>query len=88
MITLPIIFYTMSFYTMICKLKSTGAKMEELDIVVHSLTLSKSYDNLVTALETIDQEKLTLEFVKTRLMASTISEVVETIRANRMNSVS
>lgn len=61
--------YFLRFDTMIRELKSTGAKMEELDIVVHLLlTLPKGYDNLVTALETIDQEKLTLEFVKTRLM--------------------
>lgn len=51
------------------ELKSTGAKMEELDVVVHLLlTLPKEYDNLVTALETMDQEKLSLDFVKTRLM--------------------
>lgn len=61
--------YFLRFDTMIRELKSTGAKMEELDIVVHLLlTLPKGYDNLVTRLETIDQEKLTLEFVKTRLM--------------------
>jgi len=51
------------------ELKSTGAKMEDLDVVVHLLlTLPKSYNNLVTALETMDQDKLSLEFVKTRLM--------------------
>lgn len=61
--------YFIRFDTMIRELKSTGAKMEELDIVVHLLlTLPKGYNNLVTALETIDQEKLTLEFIKTRLM--------------------
>lgn len=58
--------YFLRFDIMIRELKS---KMEELDIVVHLLlTLPKSYDNLVTALETIDQEKLTLEFVKICLM--------------------
>lgn len=51
------------------ELKSTGAKMEELDVVVHLLlTLPTEYDNLVTALETMDQDKLSLDFVKTRLM--------------------
>lgn len=59
----------LKFDRMIRELKSTGAKMEELDVVVHLLlTLPKSYDNLVTALETMDQAKLSLEFVKTRLM--------------------
>jgi len=43
--------------------------MENLDIVVHLLlTLPKSYNNLVTALETMDEEKLSLEFVKIRSM--------------------
>lgn len=61
--------YFLRFDTTIRELKPTSTKMEELDIVVHLLlTLLRSYDNLVTALETIDQEKLTLEFVKTRLM--------------------
>lgn len=51
------------------ELKSTGAKMEPLDVVVHLLlTLPKEYDTLVTALETMDQEKLSMDFVKTRLM--------------------
>lgn len=51
------------------ELKSTGAKMEELDVVVHLLlTLPNQYDGLVTALETMEQEKLSMDFVKTRLM--------------------
>lgn len=64
-----IIEHILQFDTKVRELKSTGAKMEELDIVVHLLlTLPKSYDNLVTALETMDQSKLSVEFVKTRLM--------------------
>jgi len=59
----------LQFDKIVRELKSTGAKMENLDIVVHLLlTLPKSYNNLITALETMDQEKLSLEFVKTRLM--------------------
>lgn len=61
--------YLLTFDKRIRELKSTGATMEELDVVVHLLiTMPKSYDNLVTALETMDQTKLTVEFVKTRLM--------------------
>lgn len=64
-----IIAHFLKFDTKIRELKSTGAKMEDLDIVVHLLlTLPETYDNLVTALETMDQDKLNLEFVKTRLM--------------------
>lgn len=61
--------YLLQFDKRIRELKSTGATMEELDIVVHLLiTMPKGYDNFVTALETMDQSKLTVEFVKTRLM--------------------
>lgn len=64
-----IIGHFLKFDTKIRELKSTGAKMEELDIVAHLLlTLPETYDNLVTALESMSQENLTLKFVKTRLM--------------------
>lgn len=64
-----IIEHFLKFDTKIRQLKSTGTKMEDLDVVVHLLiTLPKSYDNLVTALETMDQKNLSLEFVKSRLM--------------------
>lgn len=57
------------FDTKVRELKSKGAKLEELDIIVHLfITLPESYDGLVTALETISQDELTLEFVETRLM--------------------
>lgn len=59
----------LNFDTKIRELKSTGTKLEELDVIVHLLiTLPKSYDNLVTALETMDQKNLSLEFVKSRLL--------------------
>lgn len=51
------------------ELKSSGAKLEEIDIVCHLLlTMPRAYDNLVTALETMEQEKLTVDFVKSRLL--------------------
>lgn len=57
------------FDEIIRELKSVGAKLEETDVVCHLLlTLPKSFDNIVTALETLDPDKLTLEFVKGKLL--------------------
>lgn len=59
----------LNFDRKIRDLKSSGAKIEDLDMVCHLLiTLPKSYDNLVTAIETMDQSKITLDFVKSRLL--------------------
>lgn len=50
-------------------LKSIGATMEEIDVVCHLiLTMPKEFDALVTALETLDPEKLSLDFVKGRIL--------------------
>lgn len=41
-------------------LKSDGANIEDLDVVCHLLiTLPKAFDNLVTGIETMDQENIT-----------------------------
>lgn len=51
------------------ELKAIGATIERLDIVCHLLlTLPKSYNTLVTTLESMNPDNLTLEFVKSRLM--------------------
>lgn len=51
------------------KLKAVGAKMEESDVVCHLLlTLPKKYDSLITALESQENEKLTIEFVKSKFI--------------------
>lgn len=64
-----IIDHFLEFDTKMRQLRSTGAKLEDSDVVVHLLlTLPKSYDGLVMAVETIDESRLTVEFVKTRLM--------------------
>lgn len=50
-------------------LKSAGAKIEDEDVVCQLLlTLPKSYDPVVTALETMKIDDLTINFVKARLL--------------------
>lgn len=57
------------FESLVRELKSTGANMEETDIVCHLLlTMPSEYDVVVTALETLNMESLTLRFVKNRLL--------------------
>lgn len=59
----------LKFDKLIRKLKSTGATLEESDIVCHLLlTMPTEYNTVVTALETMSTELLTLNFVKTRLL--------------------
>lgn len=59
----------LKFEETVRELKSVGAKLEEMDIICHLLlTLPKDYDAIVTALETLETEKLTLEFVKGKLL--------------------
>lgn len=61
--------FFLTFDKLIRDLKSAGANIEEIDIVCHLLlTMPKSFDGLVTALETMEQEKLTMDFVKSRLL--------------------
>lgn len=59
----------LQFDKRIRELKSIGAKMEDMDVICHLiLTLPKSFDNLITALETMNAKDLSLEFVKARLL--------------------
>lgn len=61
--------HILEFDKTVRELKSIGAKLENLDVVCHLLlTLPKSYESLVTALETLQPNQLTLEFVKSRLL--------------------
>lgn len=61
--------HILEFDKTVRELKSIGANLETLDIVCHLLlTLPKSYESLVTALETIQPNRLTIEFVKSRLL--------------------
>lgn len=57
------------FDKLIREIKLAGAKLEEMDIVVNLfLTLPKAYDGMVTSLESMDEKKLTLDYVKGRLL--------------------
>lgn len=59
----------LNFGRLIRELKSTGAMIEEVDVVCHLLlTLPSEYDAVVTALETLLTEQLKLSFVKNRLL--------------------
>jgi len=56
------------FDRLIRDLKSTGATLDETDVVCHLLlTMPSEYDTIVTALETLTAEALTTNFVKARL---------------------
>lgn len=57
------------FDEIIRQLRSAGAKLENEDIVCHLLlTMPETYNNVVTALETLSPDTLTIEFVKGRLL--------------------
>lgn len=58
----------LKFDGMIRDLRSTGATLEETDVVCHLLlTMPSEYETVVTAIETMHAEQLTLSFVKRRL---------------------
>lgn len=49
--------------------RNTGAVMEELDVICHLLvTLGPKFATVVTAIETMPEDKLSLEFVRCRLL--------------------
>lgn len=76
--------HLLKFDSLIRQLKSAGAKPEEADLVSQLfLTLPESYDAVVTALENLPNEELTVSIVKQRLLAEEskkkqrTSEIVE-----------
>lgn len=53
--------------------RATGSKMEELNLCHLLLTLGSAYSTVVTALETMPDYKLSMEFVKCRLLDEEVS---------------
>lgn len=61
--------HLLKFDKLIRELRSTGAKLEESDIVCHLLlTMPAEYDTVVTAIETLSMRQLNVSFVKNRLL--------------------
>lgn len=61
--------FLLQFEKVLRELKAAGVKMDEEDVVCQLLlALLKSYDTLITALETIQPDQLTLNYVKKRLL--------------------
>lgn len=61
--------YFVKFESAVRDLKSAGGQMDESDIVMQLLiSLPSSFDNVVTALENLDEKELTIDRVKSRLL--------------------
>lgn len=61
--------HLLAFDKVIRELRATGAKLDETDLVCHLLlTMPAEFNHVVTAIETLSAEKLTIGFVKNRLM--------------------
>lgn len=57
------------FDKLVREYRATDAVLEEIDVICHLLlTLGSSYATVVTAIETMPEENLSLEFVKCRLL--------------------
>lgn len=73
--------HLLKFEKILRNLKSVGAKMEEEDIICQLLlSLPETFESVVTALETMKAEELTMEFVKGRLLDCDIKRKANGVR--------
>lgn len=76
--------HLLKFNKILRNLKSVGAKMEEEDVICQLLSsLPKTYESVVTALETMKAEELTMEFVKGRLLDCEIKMKLNAVTEER-----
>lgn len=68
--------HLMKFDELSCALKNAGVKLEDVDLVTHLLlTLPPSFDALISALDNLEIDQLTLDYVKSRLLDHVYSEL-------------
>lgn len=75
--------YFMKFEQAVRDLKNAGRELVEADVVDFLLiSLPSSYDNVVSALENLEESKLTLETVKARLLEEEMKRKFKTNRSS------
>lgn len=76
--------HLLKFDKVLRDLKAVGAKMEEEDIICQLLmSLPKIFEPVITALETLKAEELTMEFVKGRLLDCDIKRRTNNFNGNQ-----
>lgn len=79
--------HLLEFDKLIRDLKATGAKIEDEDVVCQLLlSLPKTFESVSTALETLSLDKLTLDFVKGRLLDANIKIISTNGQEHKVSS--